>query len=250
MQEERRARGDYATPLPAVLKFREPGSKEWAHPCVLLPGTHAAGAVMACITRAGATTRISLLPAAAAAGDARIRCTPPPAAGGPGSVAEAEVEAPSSRGASPLHLEVAAAQLQLCLWDDERRRLLGAATPGGPPGQEEGEEDGAATLGHELLCITLDGLLLQLQRSGAHGLPQDAGVAAGGGCPGPLVLYSASLAAAGLQCDSYLPAAEHPVLLAAPLHAPSKAAGAGGRPPFEAELQVRARVWVCARRCA
>jgi hypothetical protein len=151
------------------------------------------------ISRCCATTRILLLPqsgpcggaeAAAAAAEACQRCAQAP---------------PLPR---PLALAVRCRQLQLCLWDDERRRLLPA-----PPAD--------AALGRELFALTADNLQLDLARQLRFAPGVDAAAAAGeaAGPPlhlwqrQPLVAMSAGLAVAAVQLDSFLPSGEQPVLL-------------------------------------
>ena len=112
-----------------------------------------------------------------------------------------------------MRLDVSVRQLQLCLWDDERQRLLPAAGGG------ETETHGGSLLGDELFCLSVDRLHLHLSRQLRLEVP-----GGGGGTPlhppalhpwqrQPLLVSTAWLAAGGVQLDSYLPGSEQPVLL-------------------------------------
>lgn len=231
-----------------MLKFRPAGSKEWQHPCVLQPGLHLAAAssgdgaagvaweapTAVHISKCCATTRILLLsgsPASTQAGTAvaATRATVP-------AGADAEPEPPL-----PLWVEAHCRQLQVCLWDDERQRLLPPAGPtGGTP----------PPLGRELFSLFLDhpALLLGRQQYLAAvpgAAPAGAASCSGsGGCLHPwqrqlLQVMSAQLTAATVQVDSFLPGSEQPVLLTS---LPSEDVGATRRrrqgPPLQLALEV------------
>eukprot|EP00887_Chlorella_sp_A99_P008011 scaffold12.g8011.t1 len=182
LQEELRAAGQQQERPPPILKFRRPGEAAagWQHPCVLLPGWHEAGPDAAVlVTRACATTRIALRP------PARPPASPRPAPGAGGAVAgppaaplalPAQAVPPAPPPPSPplpLQLFVHLRQVQVCLWEDERRRLL--SPPHGPGGRRRpsgSDADlsgaaGAEELGRELFCATLDGVQLLLARMAA-----------------------------------------------------------------------------------
>lgn len=218
-QEELRAAGQEQQRPPPVLKFRPAGGREWLHPCVLLPGLHAAAAAgsppaagaasapgQVHISRCCATTRILLLPPAGKSGAAAAAAT----AGLAHSHAQTAAEAEQPW---PLRLDVSVRQLQLCLWDDERQRLLPAAGGG------EAEAHGGSLLGDELFCLSVDQVHLHLSRQLRLEVP-----GGGGGTSlhppalhpwqrQPLLVRTAWLAAGGVQLDSYLPGSEQPVLL-------------------------------------
>lgn len=214
LQEELRARGQAVERPPAIVKFREPGSKEWHHPCVLLPGRHPTSSE-ACvdISRICATTHIVVRPAGgggaggAAGGDAATLIGEAGALALAGQVSEVDLlasqgpaELPETEGTEagaegtqppqlqpqapvlqPLRLGVRVRQLQLCLWDDDRRRLLpaagapaplaAAAPPLGSPRHpiHPHPVPGHAVLHYappakELFCITVDGLTFGLSK--------------------------------------------------------------------------------------
>lgn len=217
-QEELRAAGQEQQRPPPVLKFRPAGGREWLHPCVLLPGLHAAAAATTPqaagaagaparvhISRCCATTRILLLPPAGKPGAE--------AAGAAASAAQVAAEAEQPR---PLRLDVSIRQLQLCLWDDERQRLL-------PPAGGGEAEAAGSVLGEELFCLSADQLYLHLSRQPQLEGPAGAAAAGAAGPPHapplhpwqrqPLLVSTAWLAAGGLQLDSFLPGSEQPVLL-------------------------------------
>jgi hypothetical protein len=202
-----------------VLKFRPAGGGDWLYPCVLLPGLHAAAAAgppqaagvasgpgQVHISRCCATTRILLLPPAG---------KPDAAAGGPSADVAPAAPAAEAEQPRPLRLDVSVRQLQLCLWDDERQRLLPAA------GGEEADAQGGSLLGEELFCLSVDQLFLHLSRQLRMEAPAGAaGVAARAAQPSlhpwqlqPLLVSTTWLAAGGLQLDSFLPGSEQPVLL-------------------------------------
>jgi hypothetical protein len=259
VQEELQAAGQQQQRPPPVLKFRAAGSKEWRHPCVLLPGLHLAaaagkggngttapaaeaevevGAVQ--ISKCCATTCILLLPspgvaiAAAAAGEA----------GEAEAASVAAVAAVAAEQPRPLRVEVRCRQLQVALWDDERQRLLPAAKGYGSGG-------GSRALGRELFSFTVDHLHLQLSRQ----LHLAAALAAGGAHSSRsmaqqlhpwqqqvLLVMAAQLTAAALQLDSFLPGGEQPVLLTT---LPEDGIGSGGGhyrqrrgPPLQLSLEV------------
>ncbi len=212
-QEELRAAGQEQQRPPPVLKFRPAGGREWLHPCVLLPGLHAAAAAASPqaagtaggpgqvhISRCCATTRILLLPPAG---------EPGAAAAGPATGPEqAELEQPR-----PLRLDVSVRQLQLCLWDDERQRLLPTAAGG------EADVPGGSLLAEELFCLSVDQLQLHLSRQPRLEAPAGTALAAHAARPlhpwqrQPLLVSTGWLAAGGVQLDSFLPGSEQPVLL-------------------------------------
>jgi hypothetical protein len=126
--------------------------------------------------------------------------------------------------------------VQVCLWDDERRRLLPGTVPDGGTSSSSGGTGAAPVqLAGELFCFTADALHLHLERQ----LQLAAGVEAAaeaGGLAGalqhpwlqqPLLIMSARLTAAALQLDSFLPSSEQQVLLTS-VPDDSMAAAAGG----------------------
>lgn len=252
LQEELQASGQEEERPPAVLKFRPAGSQEWQHPCVLQPGLHlapagsgsgggssaggaTAGALAGVhISKCCATTRILLLPVAGGPTPAPAQVAAE-AAGGRAAGSENGQDQPL-----PLRIQARCRQLQVCLWDDERQRLVPPASPAGgarPP------------LGRELFAVSLDqlSLLLSRQQRLAAGLP--AGAAAGA-APGARQLHpwqrqalqvmAARLTAAAAQVDSFLPGSEQPVLLTS---RPAEDGGAARRqrrgPPLQLALEVR-----------
>ena len=227
---------------PPVLQFRSAGSQDWSNPCVLLPGLHAAaaagsgggrdaaaagarGLAEVHISQCCASTRILLLPPADGAAAART-----------GTAAAAAAAAAEQAQPRPLWLDLHCRQLQVCLWDDERQRLLSA---GG-----SGSGSGGAPLGRELFSLSVDWLQLQMVRQLHQGAAAQA--ASPGGTLHPWqqqarLAWAARLAAGGLQVDSYLPSSEQPVLLTClpkdSLESSGAAAGQGG-PPLQLALEV------------
>lgn len=258
MQEELQAAGQEQQRPPAVLKFRPAGSKDWQHPCVLQPGLHLSAADNGSsssngsgsegvelagvhISRCCATTRILLLPGAATATQAEA-AEGASAVEPSGLLSEVETE---PAHLMPLQIQVQCRQLQVCLWDDERQRLLPLAGPAGramPP------------LGRELFSLTLDQLSLVLARqqyltaaaAAAAAAPAGAAAeAASGAWPlhawqqQALQVMAAQLTAAAVQVDSFLPGSEQPVLLTS---LPPEDVGAAPQrlqgPPLQLALEV------------
>jgi hypothetical protein len=258
MQEELRAAGQQQQRPPPVLKFRAAGSKEWRHPCVLLPGLHLAAAAGKCgegsaaaaaaaaadadvgvgevhISKCCATTRILLLPSTGAAMAAVATAEADAAA-----VAAVAAEQPR-----PLRVEVRCRQLQVALWDDERQHLLPAANGYGSGGRR--------ALGRELFSFTVDHLHLQLSRQlylATAAAPAATGSHRSGDIARQLhpwqqqvlLVMAAQLTAAALQLDSFLPGGEQPVLLTT---LPEDGIGSGGGhyrqrrgPPLQLSLEV------------
>ena len=158
------------------------------------------------ISRCCAITRILLLPPADAPTGA--------VAAARAAAAEGDTEQPR-----PLRLDMSVRQLQLCLWDDERQRLL--------PPAGDGEGGGSSLLGEELFCLSVDALHIHLSRQPLLDAAAAAAAAASLGAAAaqqqrrplhpwqrqPLVASTAWLAAGGGQLDSFLPSSEQPVLL-------------------------------------
>jgi hypothetical protein len=101
-----------------------------------------------------------------------------------------ELEQSNAGLAPPRFLSLSLRQIEVCFWDDERKRLLAY--------DSAFEEDPGALHSMELFSFTCDDLALKATRSS----PQ-AGT----------VFYSAKLSASTLQCDSFHPGCEQPVIL-------------------------------------
>ncbi|KAL4436856.1 hypothetical protein ABPG75_003995 [Micractinium tetrahymenae] len=256
LREELQAASQELQRPPPVLKFRPAGSKEWQHPCVLLPGLHlaaasstagggggstecAAGALLSevHISKCCATTRILLLPGSEAALAAAAAASP---AAEPLHV-QSEAEREQEGQPLPLWIEVQCRQLQVCLWDDERQRLLPSGSSAAPP-----------ALGRELFSLSLDRLSLLVARqqylvAAGPAAASAAGAALRAGSVRPvhpwqrqvLQVMAAQLTAAAVQVDSFLPGSEQPVLLTS---LPAEDVGAARQqrqgPPLQLALEV------------
>lgn len=242
-QEELRAAGQQQQRPPAVLKFRPAGSKEWVHPCLLLPGLHAAAAGSSSggregselgavhISRCCATIRLLLLPH-----------NGPVLAAGEAQRAEVALAATEEQRPLPLWVDLRCRELQLCVWDDERQRLL-------PPA---GDDDSDGMLGRELFSLSLDHLHLQLSREVRLDTAAAAAAAAARHSGRPLhpwqqqvlVALAARASAAAVQIDSFLPGSEQPVLLTSLPEGSLDAGGSSGGnpqrsgPPLQLALEV------------
>lgn len=210
LQEELRAAVQQQQRPPPVLKFRPSGAKEWLHPCVLLPGLHLAGGGSGGGGKGGSTAALAEVHISRCCATTRILLLPEASEVGGDCAAAAAAAATTAEQPRPLWIELRCGQLQVCLWDDERQRLLPAAVAGGGP-----------TLGRELFSLSIDRLHLQLSR---QVLLEPAAAAAAALQRGDsrrlhpwqqqaLVVTSARLTATALQLDSFLPGSEQPVLL-------------------------------------
>ena len=260
VQEELRAAGQAAERPPAILKFKAPGSgsKEWQHPCVLLPGCHEAGPdADVLVSKSCATTHIVLAPPSgprSSLGGPHAPAGATPLGGSAPEAAPEDKEQQQPLPVLPLQLLLHLRQVQVCLWEDERRRLLPA-----PARQPSGSDSNTPlALGTELFCLTADGLQLMLARYAAPAVgppaaaaaPRQRSPAAEQGPQAPcmpcaharaphLLVYQAQLALSAVQLDSFLPDSEHPVLLSSVAEGGARSGGGGGlHPPLHMLLEV------------
>ena len=166
-----------------MLRFRISGSEDWGTGCAASVGAHIADGMSITVVKRCATLHITIRQ----------------------HVDYEEMDLPI---AAPQRFTLRCRQLQLCLWDDERRRLQGALSTSGEP-----------TLGEEVLCASIDALHVSFNHAQSSA---------------ETLHYRVHVGAEGLQLDNYLASAGRPVILAS---VPSTDIRSSQR-PFDLRLEV------------